>query len=217
MSEDRNISCAYCGFSLKYVAMSDKSDDVVLELMRDHERGCANNPLVVDNERLRKERSGYRIALSFYADDEDRYLKGEGEPYGSIPTEVGAVARRAREQHNAMLDLIGREYEVVYPISGSSLIATERIRQIVSEGWTAEHDDRHYEGNIALAGATYALHACSQIQSPDDIHGVPAEWPWDDKWWKPSISPIRNLVKAGALIAAEIDRLQRMQGGEGSK
>ena len=34
-------------------------------------------------------------------------------------------------------------------------------------------------------------------------------WPWDVSWWKPSDSPIRNLVKAGALIAAEIDRLQR--------
>jgi hypothetical protein len=35
-------------------------------------------------------------------------------------------------------------------------------------------------------------------------------WPWDEKWWKPSTNPIRNLVKAGALIAAEIDRLQRV-------
>jgi hypothetical protein len=33
-------------------------------------------------------------------------------------------------------------------------------------------------------------------------------WPWDMKWWKPSDDPIKNLVKAGALIAAEIDRLQ---------
>ena len=44
-------------------------------------------------------------------------------------------------------------------------------------------------------------------------------WPWDMKWWKPSDEdPIRNLVKAGALIAAEIDRLQRRtepaKGGE---
>ena len=33
-------------------------------------------------------------------------------------------------------------------------------------------------------------------------------WPWDKKWWKPSDDPIKNLIKAGALIAAEIDRLQ---------
>lgn len=36
-----------------------------------------------------------------------------------------------------------------------------------------------------------------------------AAWPWDENWWKPSLDPIRNLVKAGALLAAEIDRLQR--------
>jgi hypothetical protein len=35
------------------------------------------------------------------------------------------------------------------------------------------------------------------------------DWPWDASWWKPSNDPVRNLVKAGALIAAEIDRLQR--------
>ena len=37
------------------------------------------------------------------------------------------------------------------------------------------------------------------------------DWPssWNTSWWKPSADPIRNLVKAGALIAAEIDRLQR--------
>lgn len=35
-------------------------------------------------------------------------------------------------------------------------------------------------------------------------------WPWDYKWWKPSDDPIKNLVKAGALIAAEIDRLQKV-------
>jgi hypothetical protein len=35
-------------------------------------------------------------------------------------------------------------------------------------------------------------------------------WPWDNKYWKPSEDKVRNLVKAGALIAAEIDRLQRL-------
>jgi len=34
-------------------------------------------------------------------------------------------------------------------------------------------------------------------------------WPWGSEWWKPSKDPIRDLVKAGALIAAEIDRLQK--------
>ena len=40
---------------------------------------------------------------------------------------------------------------------------------------------------------------------------TPECWPWDHEWWKPSDDPVRNLVKAGALIAAEIDRLQRLR------
>lgn len=39
--------------------------------------------------------------------------------------------------------------------------------------------------------------------------GVPKDWPWDPKWWKPSENRIRDLVKAGALICAEIDRIWR--------
>lgn len=36
-------------------------------------------------------------------------------------------------------------------------------------------------------------------------------WPWDKSWWKPTPDDrIRELIKAGALIAAEIDRLQRL-------
>ena len=37
------------------------------------------------------------------------------------------------------------------------------------------------------------------------------DWPWAKKWWKPSDDPVRNLVKAGALIAAEIDRLESLK------
>jgi hypothetical protein len=37
-------------------------------------------------------------------------------------------------------------------------------------------------------------------------------WPWDREWWKPTPNNrIRELAKAGALIAAEIDRLQRLE------
>lgn len=37
-------------------------------------------------------------------------------------------------------------------------------------------------------------------------------WPFSQEWWKPTPDDrIRELAKAGALIAAEIDRLQRMQ------
>jgi hypothetical protein len=89
--------------------------------------------------------------------------------------------------------------------TGIELIAVERQRQIEVEGWTPEHDDDHDCGELASAGACYALVQEEMIGADWE----PAFWPWDRKWWKPSPDPIRNLIKAGALIAAEIDRLQR--------
>jgi hypothetical protein len=92
---------------------------------------------------------------------------------------------------------------------GAKLIAAERERQISVEGWTFEHDDKHDGGQIVCAAVTYALE--------NTFNGPAAAgkwfnqfWCWEDSWFKPSPDPIRNLVKAGALIAAEIDRLQRL-------
>ena len=103
-------------------------------------------------------------------------------------------------------------------------VLAERRRQIEAEGWTPEHDDEHDAGALALAAAAYALdagdksHPCSQGARGGE---VPPFWPWmhrsgrrrEARWWKPS-TPRRNLVKAGALILAEIERLDRMGGGD---
>lgn len=40
---------------------------------------------------------------------------------------------------------------------------------------------------------------------------APSEWPWEASSWRPSRSAVRNLEKAGALIAAEIDRMERLE------
>lgn len=98
--------------------------------------------------------------------------------------------------------------------SAIQLIAEERARQVTGEGWTLEHDDTHIDGEMPKAAASYALRAADvRTQYPDGIpNGCCLFWPWDKSWWKPSEDPIRNLVKSGALIAAEIDRLQRLRG-----
>lgn len=100
-------------------------------------------------------------------------------------------------------------------MTGSELIAAERKRQIELEGWTAEHDDQHDRGQLAAAGAVYAL----TVDGPEKrrVAIFLDFWPWWKgidpclpAWWKPTPGDsIRQLVKAGALIAAEIDRLQR--------
>jgi len=102
-------------------------------------------------------------------------------------------------------------------MSGAELIAAERQRQMEVEGWTPAHDDRHIAGEMVKAARCYAHLAESGARLGDQVpnetyRGMPAPvvWPWDVKWWKPT-DPIRDLVKAGALIAAEIDRLARQK------
>lgn len=94
-------------------------------------------------------------------------------------------------------------------MTGVELIAAERRRQVEQEGWTTKHDDSHCEGEM-IEGARAYLSAAFLAEVGRTWHGdPPPTWPWNQSSWKPSDDPIRNLVKAGALIAAEIDRLQR--------
>ena len=95
---------------------------------------------------------------------------------------------------------------------GARLIQEERKRQIWDERWTPEHDDEHTDGSLALAAACYARHAATVPYLPDieayRTSPAPDDWPWHVDWWKP-VQPQRDLVKAGALAAAEIDRITR--------
>lgn len=92
---------------------------------------------------------------------------------------------------------------------GIARIAAERKRQVESEGWTPEHDDTHIDGELAEAAACYAAAALYHAQGWDPARVTDSlSYPWPESW-KPSTDPIRNLEKAGALIAAEIDRLLR--------
>lgn len=86
---------------------------------------------------------------------------------------------------------------------GVSDVIVERQRQINIEGWSSDHDDQHSYGEMALAAGCYVMFGrCFNADNP------PKYWPWDKKWWKPS-DKRRNLVKAAALIIAEIERIDR--------
>lgn len=106
-------------------------------------------------------------------------------------------------------------------MSGVELIAAERQRQIDAEGWTPEHDDTHELGELAQAAACFALNSdsvCIRWDNPKH------HWDYKSETWTPKYvyedvecickfkedePRVRQLVKAGALIAAEIDRIQR--------
>ena len=95
-------------------------------------------------------------------------------------------------------------------MNGAERIAAERKRQIEQEGWSLERDRELYQADqLALAAISYALPDRIRVIS---YQGCPLMWPWDSEWWKPG-DRIRELEKAGALIAAEIDRLAA-HGGE---
>ncbi|WP_334029003.1 hypothetical protein [Burkholderia orbicola] len=83
-------------------------------------------------------------------------------------------------------------------------VLAERRRQVEVEGFTPEHDDDEYlDGELAAAGGSYALHAFDRR-----IALTPAWWPWQRAWWKPG-TPRQMLVKAGALILAAIEQIDR--------
>ena len=96
--------------------------------------------------------------------------------------------------------------------TGVEIIADERARQIEIEGWSAEHDAQYDGQQLAMAAMCYACPSLGRMFKMNEIGGkAPDCWPWDPVWWKPAPGDrIRELAKAGALIAAEIDRIQNI-------
>lgn len=107
-------------------------------------------------------------------------------------------------------------------------IAAERERQVTAEGWTPDHDDQHQECELAIAAACYAAPysikadvcrlvpcgcreaICEHFGGSVERRGWQDPWPWDEEWDKRGKhNRIKSLAIAGALIAAEIDRLLR--------
>lgn len=134
-----------------------------------------------------------------------------GVQWGTDPfTAIQELKDRAAEKPPRQL------YDSI-PLFGYELITRERIRQIAQEGWSEEHDNEHTDGSLAIVGAIYAVAGLEDVEVINVIGrermlvGLPA-WPttWAEEYDKSGEHPrMRCLVIAGALIAAEIDRLQR--------
>lgn len=93
--------------------------------------------------------------------------------------------------------------------TGIELIAEERGRQVAKEGWSEAHDDGHSDGALAGAAAGYALTSREQSRGDEGPFAFTTNDIWPEGWeFKPK-DRLSNLVRAGALIAAEIDRVQR--------
>jgi hypothetical protein len=140
---------------------------------------------------------------------------------GEVP-EPGLLVlpdRSARAVREQMGDAPMAAYLNADDVSGVARIAAERVRQVQEEGWSTEHDDQWRESELALGAVAYVLQAIGHglDVAPQELaaaHPPSDWWPWvDDEGggFKPSPDAIRNLEKAAAMLAAEIDRLVRLR------
>jgi hypothetical protein len=94
-------------------------------------------------------------------------------------------------------------------------IADERARHTNVEGCSRDHDDEHTDGALALAAAAYigsSLKGLGSYGPPDgqqdDIDVLISMSPWSIRFQ----SGRNSLIKAAALIVAEVERRDRAAG-----
>lgn len=124
------------------------------------------------------------VKKDFY-DQYDSERRGNRRVLYSATLMVTSTVRQDQHASSALRDVIA-----------------ERHRQISAEGFTPEQDDRYTDGELGVAAACYIM---ADVEPGSD---VPELWPWSVEYWKPT-NLRRDLVKAGALILAEIERLDR--------
>lgn len=117
------------------------------------------------------------------------------------------IAMRAEEGPLARLP----QFDLVIS-RGAERILAERARQIGTEDYDATHDAEHTRGELAVVAACYAVHGLKgMLEDPIGVGSTMVEdaWPWDRQYDKrDQHSRERRLEIAGALIAAELDRLE---------
>lgn len=102
--------------------------------------------------------------------------------------------------------------------TGIELITEERQRQIEAKGYDGRHDAKHKVTELIDAAMAYVQAASTDyMNETDGLHPELLEqhyegiklftWRWGDETFKPTTC-LKDLIKAGALIAATIDRLQ---------
>ena len=103
-------------------------------------------------------------------------------------------------------------------------VLAERKRQVGSEGFDTSHDDEHTGGEMVAAAVCYAVYECpafTDVEHQKEMDTITESkrhpwwcWPWAGDWWKPKNHRL-NLVRAAALLIAEIERLDRCSPASG--
>jgi len=128
-------------------------------------------------------------AIEFDWDDKDPIVAKWNSRHPASPTTPQPQPAALVEAHSGVL----------------AEVAAERRRQIEVEGWTPKHDDAHDASEMALAAAAYILFGKG---SHNPQATAPSMWPWAQSWWKPK-DRRRDLIRALALLTAEVERIDR--------
>lgn len=175
-----------------------------------------------DEDAERVETVGQAIALT-EAIKAATWHSGDPIPEPRIPDMLTTITATTEAARRAVTPDFPRSEHSPIPISPQAVkryhitnavideIAHERARQIQEEGYTPEIDDAVYQGGtsgeLAFAAASYAKCAALELQGRDGKQ-MPATWPWSAECWKPC-APRRALVKAAALLIAQIEQIDR--------
>lgn len=216
------LPCPFCGGPAHRAPIDEGSDLGAIGCASD----CALAPYLTYDERTegRAVAAWNRRAPAPSADaavdaetldaEQARWQRGIEEvlaKYGPVPDAGGCDSGDPLDYTLSQLDMfLGVEREAAAEreaLAGAGLIAAERRRQVEAEGWTPSHDDEHDDGAIAAAAAVYAL--TDWQWSVLREHNINSDCLFPVEWQHKPKDRLRDLVRAGALIAAEIDRLQR--------
>lgn len=150
--------------------------------------------------------------------DDDNDVKWdftESSEYESLTEEQRGWRDKMISQLAVSKEEIGNSYPEAEIVTGQfdfaitpayALIQEERRRQIYEENHAIEFDDTHTKSELLRAALTYENCVYAKEIQGDII--APETWPWPAKWFKPK-SYKSNLIRAGALVEAEIDRKER--------
>ena len=98
--------------------------------------------------------------------------------------------------------------------TGIRAMLNERFSQVYDHGHDANHDDRYDNDELLFGGICYALQAEDKERRgysyPDSTEMIDLLSPFE-KELPPRESAKRSIEKAGAMLAAEWDRLDRVE------
>jgi hypothetical protein len=125
---------------------------------------------------------------------------------GPVGDEEAGVWQLIEAKAKVLGEYLDRSMKLEVKSDGARAIELERVEQ--RKRWGDDHDDEHDEGELLYAAICYAQFRLDDPHYPPER--VPDAWPFEPENWHAHRDRRRNLVKAGALIAAEIDRLDRL-------